>query len=143
MSGGRLSRYSRCRRRLASSTGHVGTERVVAKTEERTMMMQTCTTHGPRKKAQNTQPVRLTETTASDVSGNEDRGPARLKLRHHPVTFLLLLVTVDGKSRPPILAEIFCEVVGDTLGTDKDENLGRFGRNLFEMLDEPSLTMVM
>jgi hypothetical protein len=35
------------------------------------------------------------------------------------------------------LTKVFGEIVGDTLGTDENENLGVFGRDLFEVLDEP------
>ena len=43
---------------------------------------------------------------------------------------------MDGQCRPPILPEVFSDVVGDSLRTDEDQNLSILLTDLVEMLDE-------
>lgn len=50
--------------------------------------------------------------------------------------YALLLVSVDGQRGPPILTEILCDVVRNTLGADEDEDLGVLLGDLLEVLDE-------
>ena len=50
--------------------------------------------------------------------------------------YLLLLVSVDGQGRPSILPEVFGDIVGNTLSTDEDEDLGILLTNLIKVLDE-------
>lgn len=79
-----------------------------------------------------------TDTTRSNVGGNHDRALASLELVQNPVTLVLLLVTVDGKSGPAILAKEAGDVVGNTLGAGEDEDLvGVLAtlHDLLEMLD--------
>ena len=64
--------------------------------------------------------------------------PAGLEFREHPVTFALLLVTVNGERWPAVLSKILGQVVRDALGADEDENLSRFRRDLLEVPDEAS-----
>lgn len=64
-----------------------------------------------------------TDTTRSHVSGNHDGALALLEFVENPVTLLLLLVTVDGKSWPAVLSEETSDFVGDTLGASEDEAL--------------------
>ena len=78
-----------------------------------------------------------TESTRRDVGGDHDGRPAALELGEYPITLLLLLVTVNGERRPSVLARVLGEVVGDALGADEDEDLGRLGGDLLEVLDEP------
>jgi hypothetical protein len=49
---------------------------------------------------------------------------------------LLLLVSVNGQRRPSVLPQKLGQVVGDPLGTDKDQDLGVLLRDLVEVLDE-------
>lgn len=74
------------------------------------------------------------KTTRSDIGGKHNGAAARLELGEDPVTLSLLLVTVDGESRPAVLAHKLGEVVSDTLGADEDEDLGVFARDLVEVL---------
>lgn len=77
-----------------------------------------------------------TDTTRSHISGNHDGALALLEFVENPVTLLLLLVTVDGKSRPAILSEEASDFVGDTLGASEDEALVVLVlHDLLEMLD--------
>jgi len=64
-----------------------------------------------------------TDAAGCHVSGNHDRALAHLELVENPVTLVLLLVTVNGKRRPAVLAEEAGDVVGDTLGASEDQNL--------------------
>ena len=77
-----------------------------------------------------------TETTRRHVCRNHDRAATRLELVQHPVPLLLLLVTVDGQRRPAVLTQVLGQLIGSALGRDKDEDLGRLGADLFEMLDQ-------
>ena len=47
------------------------------------------------------------------------------------------LVTVDGECWPTVGSEVFGEVIGNSLGTDEDEDLGVLARDLLEVLEEP------
>ena len=76
-----------------------------------------------------------TDAAGSHVSGNHDRALAHLELVEHPVALVLLLVTVDGKGWPAILAKEAGDVVGDTLGAGEDENLA--GLVLHDLLNVP------
>lgn len=49
---------------------------------------------------------------------------------------LLFLVSVDRKSRPPILAQVFCNVVRNTLSADENEHLRVQGTDMIQMLNE-------
>ena len=49
---------------------------------------------------------------------------------------VLLLVAMDSKSRPTVLAKILGDIVRNSLGTDEDENLGVFLADLIQVLDE-------
>jgi hypothetical protein len=49
---------------------------------------------------------------------------------------LLSLVTVNSKRGPAVLTQELGEVVGDSLGTDEDEDLAVFLGNLVEVLDK-------
>lgn len=64
-----------------------------------------------------------TDTTRSHISGNHDGALALLEFVENPVTFLLLLVTVDGEGWPAVLSEEAGDLVGDTLGASEDEAL--------------------
>lgn len=45
---------------------------------------------------------------------------------------------MNGERWPSILSEVLGQVVSDSLGSDEDEDLGGFGRDLLEVLDELS-----
>ena len=45
---------------------------------------------------------------------------------------------MDGQRGPPILTEILCDVVRNTLGADEDEDLGVLLGDLLEVLDKLS-----
>jgi hypothetical protein len=49
---------------------------------------------------------------------------------------LLRLVTVDSQRRPSILSQEFGKVVGDSLGTNENQNLAVLLGNLIEVLDK-------
>ena len=51
---------------------------------------------------------------------------------------MLLLVSVNGERWPSILSKVLGQVVGDSLGSNEDENLGGFSRDFLEVLDELS-----
>lgn len=64
-----------------------------------------------------------TDTTGSHVGGNHDGALAHLELVEHPVALVLLLVAVNRKCGPAILAKETGDVVGDTLGASENQNL--------------------
>jgi len=77
------------------------------------------------------------QTTRSDVGGQHDRTSTRFEFCENPITFTLLLVTVNSESGPAILPHEFGQVVGDTFGSNKDDDLGVFLRNGLEVLEKP------
>lgn len=76
-----------------------------------------------------------TDAAGCHVSSNHDRALAHLELVEHPVALVLLLVTVDGKCWPAVLAKEAGDVVGDTLGAGEDQDLA--GLVLHDLLDVP------
>jgi hypothetical protein len=66
----------------------------------------------------------LTNTTGSHVGGNHDGALALSELVENPVSLLLLLVTVNGESRPAVLSQELGNVVSDTLGAGENQTLG-------------------
>ena len=44
---------------------------------------------------------------------------------------------MDGKCWPSIGSEVFGEIIGNSLGTNEDEDLGVLARDLLEVLEEP------
>jgi len=76
-----------------------------------------------------------TDAAGSHVSGNHDRALAHLELVEHPVALVLLLVTVDGKCWPAILAKEAGDIVGDALGAGEHKDLA--GLVLHDLLDVP------
>lgn len=76
-----------------------------------------------------------TDAAGCHVSGNHDRALAHLELVEHPVALVLLLVTVDGKCWPAVLAKEAGDVVGDTLGAGEHKDLA--GLVLHDLLNVP------
>lgn len=66
----------------------------------------------------------LTNTTGSHIGGNHDGALALSELVENPVSLLLLLVTMNGESRPAVLSQELGNVVGNSLGTGEDQALG-------------------
>ena len=78
--------------------------------------------------------------SGSDISGDHDRRSTGFEFGENPISFLLLLVSVNRECWPSILTEVLGEFVGDSFRSDEDEDFGGFGRNLFEVFDEPAKT---
>lgn len=77
-----------------------------------------------------------TDAAGSHVGGNHDRALAHLEFVEHPVALVLLLVAVDGKRGPAVLAKEAGDVVGNALGTSEDQNLaGLVLHNLLDVLE--------
>jgi hypothetical protein len=77
---------------------------------------------------------RPTKTTRGDIGGKHDRRTTRLELCENPITFGLLpvvsrilaknsLVSVNGERGPAVLPEELGQVIGNTLGSDEDDDL--------------------
>jgi hypothetical protein len=91
-----------------------------------------------------------TKTTRSDIGGKHDGGSTRLELGKNPVSLSLLsnisqdldttwanlLVTVNGECGPAIGSKELGQVVGDSLGSNENKNLGIFARDVLEVLEE-------
>ena len=78
-----------------------------------------------------------TNTTRGNVGSNHDGALSGLELVQDPITLSLLLVTVNGETRPTVLAEESGDVVGGTLGTSEDKALARLVvHDLLEVLDK-------
>lgn len=54
----------------------------------------------------------------------------------HSNFYSLFLVTMNGKSGPAILTQVLCNIVGHSLGGNKDEHLGVLSADLVKVLDE-------
>jgi hypothetical protein len=76
-----------------------------------------------------------TNAAGCHVGSNHDRALALLEFVEHPVALVLLLVTMDGKCWPAVLAKESGDVVGDTLGAGEHEDLA--GLVLHDLLDVP------
>jgi hypothetical protein len=76
-----------------------------------------------------------TDAAGSHVSGNHDRALAHLELVEHPITLVLLLVAVNGKCWPAVLAKEAGDLVGDTLGAGEHKDLA--GLVLHNLLNVP------
>jgi hypothetical protein len=50
---------------------------------------------------------------------------------------------VDGKCWPSVGSEVFGEVIGNSLGTNENEDLGILARDLLEVLEEPVSLVVL
>jgi hypothetical protein len=50
---------------------------------------------------------------------------------------------VDGKCWPSVGSEVFGEIIGNSLGTNEDEDLGVLARDLLEVLEEPVSLVVL
>jgi len=50
---------------------------------------------------------------------------------------------VDGECRPAVGSEVFGEVIGNSLGTNENEDLGVLARDLLEVLEEPVSLVVL
>lgn len=75
-----------------------------------------------------------TDTTRSHVGGHHDWALARLEFVEHPITLVLLLVTVNGECGPTVLAEKSSNVISDTLRAGEDKDLvALVFHNLLEM----------
>ena len=76
--------------------------------------------------------------SGSDISGDHDRRSTGFEFGENPISFLLLLVSVNRECRPSILTEVLGELVRDSFRSDEDEDFGGFGGDLFEVFDEPA-----
>lgn len=78
----------------------------------------------------------LTNTTRGHVSGHHNGALVGLELVKDPITLVLLLVAVNREGGPSVLAKESGNIVSDTLGANKYENLVLLVlHNLFEVLD--------
>ena len=75
-------------------------------------------------------------STSRATRSARTNAPATLELGENPIALLLLLVAVNRERRPPVLAKVLGELVGDALRRDEDEDLGRLGRDLLEVANE-------
>jgi hypothetical protein len=77
------------------------------------------------------------QTTRGDVGGKHDRTSARFELGKNPVSFALLLVSVDSERGPAVLPHELGQVVSNTLGRNENDDFGVLLRDLLEVLEEP------
>merc|ERR1719310_2199609 len=76
------------------------------------------------------------KATSSHVSGNHNSGLSRLELIQYPVALLLLLVTMDGKCRPPIHSHLATKVIRTPLSGSEDEKFASTCNDLIEQLEQ-------
>ena len=84
----------------------------------------------------------LTETTRCHSGGDHDGAATSLELCQHPVTLLLLLVSVNCKCRPAVLSEELGQFVCHALGVREYEHLGVFLADLVEVTNELAALLV-
>lgn len=86
-----------------------------------------------------TEKIKLTETSRCYSGSNHNGAATRFELGEYPITFLLLLVTVDGKGGPAVLTKELGQIISNTLGASKDDDLAVLGRDGLQVTNELAL----